>query len=234
MPNKKASTKIALLSLLLSSQAYTDIAKAQFNDGGSSGASTGDAGGAPGASSPGNPGMPDSESTYLSDLRKASKKGPQSKSHIAALLALGMHYNRSGRYADATRVLRQALTTMDGGAIKPTPLKDRKPERIIENTENQGTVSATVIRQPMPYEEIMEELLPQLISAEIGAGDLRNAETHVKRLINFAGSDDVRQKLNLIAAYSSYAEICKKQNRMKEAEIYKRKADEINKSFIPL
>jgi hypothetical protein len=190
--------------------------------------------GEPGVSSPGSPGMAENEAAFLAEVRKAEKKGKSSQAYIGSLLALGMHYNRVGRFADAVRVMRQALAIVDGGALKPTPAAKRVPERTVVKEHNNGVVSAEVVRQPLPYEEILEELLPQLVSAEISAGDLRSAELHVKRLISFAGSNEVRGKLNLISAYSSYAEICRKQHRQKEADMYQRKADEINRSFKPL
>jgi hypothetical protein len=190
--------------------------------------------GEPGVSSSGSPGMAENEAAFLAEVRKSEKKGKSSQAYIGSLLALGMHYNRTGRFADAVRVMKQALAIVDGGALKPTPEAKRIPERTLVKEHGNGVVSAEVVRQPLAYEEILEELLPQLVSAEISAGDLRSAEVHVKRLISFAGSNDVRQKLNLISAYTSYAEICRKQHRQKEADMYQRKADEINRSFKPL
>ncbi|HEY9787371.1 MAG TPA: hypothetical protein V6D17_18420, partial [Candidatus Obscuribacterales bacterium] len=163
-------------------------------------------------------------------------RGKRSRAYIDALVNLGMHYNRTERFRDASRVLQQALSLADSGVLKPTPPQNRVPERVVEikGNQNDGVVGAQVIRQSLPYEEVMEGLLPQLITAEIGANQLMAAETHVKRLIKLAGTNPVTSKLNLMSAYTSYAQILRKLHRHKEADAYQRKADDINRSFIPM
>ena len=182
----------------------------------------------------GSEGMPDTEQVYSAIVKKSLRKGRNSKEYIGSLLGLGMHYNRANRFQDASRTLKQALAIIDGGAMKPSPTKERTPEKIIERHHPGGVVSAEVVRTPYPYEEMMQELLPQLITAELGANELTIAEVHIKRLIATKGPNGVADKLGLMSAYASYAELMRKRKRPKEAEIYQRKVDEINSSFTPL
>lgn len=221
MIGKRPARMILSLALLV---ALASISSAQDNE----------VPGASGGSSPGSSGMDDTEAEHLSIVRQSEKKGKTSRDYIGSLLGLGMHYNRHERFAQAARTLRQALSIIDAGALKPTPDKDRKPERIVEQHHPGGVVSAQVIRTPMPYEETLQELLPQLITAEIGANELAPAEAHIKRLIALAGPNEVADKLALMSAYSQYAELRRKQHRDKEAEQFQRKADEISRSFKPL
>jgi hypothetical protein len=179
-------------------------------------------------------GMPDTEAVYKADVLKNAKKGKTSKEYIGSLLALGMHYNRSNRSADASKTMKQALQIIDAGALKPAPNAVRPPETTIETQHGDGTVSAQVVRKSFPYEEMLQELLPQLISAELACNELTIAETHIKRLIALHGPNQVADKLSLMSAYASYAELMRKRNRPKEAEMYQRKVDEINSSFIPM
>ena len=190
--------------------------------------------GAVGGSSPGSSGMEESESGHKRAVEKAKKKGLTSREYIGSLLALGMFYNREERFVDASKTLRQSLSIIDAGAMKPTPDKDRKPEKVIEKQHPGGVVSAEVVRTPMPYEETLQELLPQLVTAEIGAKELKQAEMHIKRLLALKGPNVVADKLAQISAYSQYAELMRKLGRVKEAAEYQRKADEINASFKPL
>lgn len=185
-------------------------------------------------SSAGFEGMPDTEQMYMSIVKKNLQKGKTSKEYIGSLLGLGMHYNRSNRFQDASKTLKQALAIIDGGALKPAPTAERKPEKIVEQHHSNGTVSAQVVRTPYPYEEMLQELLPQLVTAELGANELTPAEAHIKRLIAIKGANPVADKLSLMSAYASYAELMRKRNRPKEAEMYQRKVDEINSSFKPL
>lgn len=203
---------------------------AQVEGGGEPGAS---AGGSPGVSSPGSAGMPDEPAIYEREVRKAAKKGKRSLEYIGSLLALGMHYNRSRNFTKASATLNQALAIIDAGALKPTALKDRTPDKIIEH-QGEGTVSAEIVHKPLPYEETLQELLPQLVTAEIGANQLAPAEIHLKRQIKLSSSNPVADKLSLMSAYSQYAELMRKLHRNKEAAEYQRKADKINSSFIPL
>lgn len=182
----------------------------------------------------GSPGMEDTEAVYSSMVRAAARKGKTSREYIGSLLGLGMHYNRANRFRDASRTLRQALQIIDSGALKPAPTAERKPEKIIERHHPNGVVSAEVVRTPYPYEEMMQELLPQLITAELGANELTIVEGHIKRLIALKGPNGVADKLSLMSAYAGYAELMRKRNRPKEAAIYDRKVDDINKSFKPL
>lgn len=185
-------------------------------------------------SSAGSEGMPDTEQMYASIVQKSLRKGKTSKEYIGSLLGLGMHYNRCNRFQDASKTLKQALAIIDGGAMKPAPTAERKPEKIVEQQHSNGTVSAQVIRTPYPYEEMLQELLPQLVTAELGANELAVAEVHIKRLIAIKGANPVADKLSLMSAYASYTELMRKRNRPKEAELYQRKVDEINSSFKPL
>jgi hypothetical protein len=187
-----------------------------------------------GVSVSGSEGMPDTEQVYAAFVKKGLRKGRNSKEYIGSLLGLGMHYNRANRFQDASKTLKQALAIIDGGAMKPSPTAERKPEKIIERQHPGGVVSAEVVRTPYPYEEMMQELLPQLISAELGANELTNAEVHIKRLLAVKGANEVSDKLALMSAYASYAELMRKRKRPKEAEMYQRKVDEINSSFKPL
>ncbi len=198
------------------------------------GVSDGSPGGMPGASSEGSEGMPDTESFYSTSVAKALKKGRHSLDYISSLLALGMHYNRSGKFAQASRTLRNALAIVDAGALKPTPPSARRPEKIIETNHGDGTVSAEIVRVPMPYEETLQELLPQLISAELEANELNIVEAHIKRLIALQGANQVTDQLALMSAYTSYSQLMRKRHRNKEADEYQRKADQINASFKPL
>jgi hypothetical protein len=198
------------------------------------GTSDGSPGGTPGCSSEGSEGMPDTESVYSTNVAKALKKGKNSLEHISSLLALGMHYNRNGKFAQASKTLRNALAIVDAGALKPTPPSARRPEKVIETNHGDGTVSAQVVRVPMPYEETLQELLPQLISAELEANELNIVEPHIRRLIALQGPNQVADKLALMSAYSSYSQLMRKRQRNKEADEYQRKADQINASFKPL
>lgn len=195
--------------------------------------SSSDSGGVSGSSSPGFEGAADIEGPYLNRVRSSAKKGMFSVQHMQDLIGLGMHYNRTGRFADASKTLKQALKIHDV-TLKPTPPSVRRPERTIEKDHGDGTVSAEVVRVPMPYEETLQELLPQLISAELEANELTIVESHIKRLIALKGQNPVADKLSLMSAYSSYSQLMRKLHRPKEAEYYQRKADEINSSFKPL
>lgn len=186
------------------------------------------------ASSPGSEGMPDTDAIYQAAVTKSAKKGKTSKSYINSLIALGMHYNRVNRFSEAAKVLRQALQIIDAGALKPTQGSARKPETVIETHESNGTVSATIQRTPYPYEETMQELLPQLASAELSSNQLDFAEQHLNRLIKIKGPNGVADKVTLMSAYSTYAELMRRKHRPKDAAMYQRKADEINASFKPL
>ena len=220
------STVSCTMSLLVASSSHS----AAQEQGGSVGQ---DMGGVSGSSSPGFAGEADVEGPYLSRVKNSAKKGLNSVQHMQDLIGLGMHYNRAGRYADASRTLKQALKIHDI-ALKPTPPSARRPERVIERDHGNGTVSAEVVSVPMPYEETLQDLLPQLISAELEANELTVAETHIKRLIALKGTNPVADKLSLMSAYSSYSQLMRKLHRPKDAEMYQRKADEINSSFKPL
>lgn len=183
---------------------------------------------------PGSAGMDDSEGHYLAAVKQAGIRGKTSREYIESLIGLGMHYNRQEDFGKAARTLRQALAIIDAGALKPTPAQARKPERIVEKRHDGGVVSAEVVRSPMPYEETLEELLPQLLTAESGENNLAQASAHMKRLIALPGTNPVAKKASLMSAYMQYAELLRKRGLTKEAESYERKADEINRSFKPL
>lgn len=193
-------------------------------------------GGVSSGSSAGSAGMPDVPEFYEKEVARAARKGKRSQAYIGSLIALGMHYNRAGRYEKASSTLNQALAIIDSGALKPMPAKARIPDRIVE-TRTGDTVSAQNIHQPLPYEETLQELWPQLATAEVGANQLAAAEIHIKRWIKFNTSSSVNpvaDKLGMMSAYSQYAELLRRTHRSKEAKEYQRKADEINSSFVPL
>jgi hypothetical protein len=193
-------------------------------------------GGQPGASA-GSAGMEDEEKIFRDGVNKAEKHGGHSREYIDSLVQLGMHYNRQRRFADATKTLSKALTIIDAGTIKPTPEKDKRPEKVVETRSGNGasgTVGIHVIKTPMPYEETMAELLPQLIDAEIGTNKLKAAEVHVKRLIAVPAPNSLRHKMNLMFACNRYSEILRKENRIKEADDYQARANAINNSFTGL
>src|SRR5579885_2341772 len=170
------------------------------------------AGGVAGSSS-GSPGLPDTEAEYIGMVQRAVKKGKTSVEYINALIALAMHYNRQNRFQDASKTLNQALSIVDGGALKPTPANERKPEKIVEQQHGDGTVSAEVVRTPMPYEETVQGLLQQLVTAEIGSNQLASAEKHLKRLINLKAGNEVADKVSLMSAYMQYSELLRKLHR---------------------
>ncbi|HEY9713463.1 MAG TPA: hypothetical protein V6C72_08325 [Chroococcales cyanobacterium] len=219
-----------LLSLFLFSVGIPYYCAAQNSDDNDSQAVAGASSG----SSPGSAGMEERESAFLSELKRAERSGRRSQAYIGSLLRLGMYYNRQNQFSKATGSLSQALSLIDSGALHPTPAKDIRPERVIEKAGPGGTVSATVVRTPMPYEEVLQDLLPQLVTAEIGCNLLASAEKHIKRLIALQGTNPVTAKLNLMTAYTQYAELLHKQHRDKEARVYEKKAQEINSSFKPL
>lgn len=181
----------------------------------------------------GSPGMPDTPEVYMANVRKAAEKGKENLAYIESLLALGMHYNRTEGFSKATKTLNEALKIIDSGVLKPTPKKDRVPDTIVEHRGN-GTVSAEVVHKPLPYEETLQQLLPQLATAEIGANQLTAAEIHLKRLIELSSSNPATDKSALMSAYSNYAALLRKVHRDKEAQVYKQRADKLNSSFIPL
>ncbi len=187
-----------------------------------------------GVSSPGSEGMPDTDSVYQAMVIKSAKQGKRSMPYIQSLMALGMHYNRVNKFADASKALKQALQIIDAGALKPAPNAERKPERIIEKHESNNVVSAQIVRTPYPYEETLQELLPQLVTAELGTNELDFAESNLKRLLKIKGANPVADKLSLMSVYSSYAEIMRRRHRPKDAAMYQKKVDEINASFKPL
>ncbi|MBI2811445.1 MAG: hypothetical protein HYX67_11545 [Candidatus Melainabacteria bacterium] len=178
--------------------------------------------------------MPDTDSVYQAEVAKSAKKGKRSMSYIGSLIALGMHYNRVNRFSDAAKALQQALQIIDAGALKPAQNGERKPEKIVESHESNDVVSAQVVRTSYPYEETLQELLPQLVAAELGTNELDLAERNLQRLLKLKGANQVADKLSLISAYSSYAEIMRRRHRPKEAAMYQKKVDEINGSFKPL
>ena len=187
-----------------------------------------------GVSSPGSEGMPDTDSVYQAAVVKSAKQGKRSLPYVQSLMALGMHYNRVNKFADASKALKQALLLIDAGALKPAPNAERKPERIIEKHESNNVVSAQIVRTPYPYEETLQELLPQLVTAELGTNELDLAESNLKRLLKIKGANPVADKLSLMSVYSSYAEIMRRRHRPKDAAMYQKKVDEINASFKPL
>jgi tetratricopeptide (TPR) repeat protein len=184
-------------------------------------------------SAPGSLGMDEQgESAFQRLVNNAKKQGLQSTEYAGALMQLGMYYNRCARYADAVRVLSQALAIVDRGALRPTPPFKEKPPLVQEHPG--GVVSATNVNPPTPYEDFMANLLPALFSAEIQSSKYVPAEAHIKRLIQMRAPNDVMQKLNLMQAYSSYADLLRKTGRATQAAQYEKKADDINKSFKPL
>ncbi|QQR56699.1 MAG: hypothetical protein IPG59_17080 [Candidatus Melainabacteria bacterium] len=193
---------------------------------GSSGAMEGE----PGCSSPGSEGMPDTDAVYLKLVSKAAKSGLKSQLYIGSLIDLGMHYNRAGKSAQACATLTKALAIVDAGALQPTPLSKRVPDKIIEH-HGDGTVSAEVVHKPMPYEETLEALFPPLVDSEIATNKFGSAEMHIKRQIKLATTNGVSGQINLMSAYSQYANLCKKMKRTREAAIYQKKADDINATF---
>jgi hypothetical protein len=186
--------------------------------------------GAAAGSSAGSAGIDDNDDKpFTNAVRKAALKGHHSSEYIDSLVELGMHYNRQGHAVDATKVLSQALSIIDSGAMKPAPA-NRRPDSI--TVEQKGEVtSGRVNRTPTPYEDTLSNLLPALVEAEISAGQLKQAETHVKRLIHTPAHDQVSGKVNLMSAYRRYAEILRKQHRTAQANEYDKKADDINHSF---
>lgn len=190
-------------------------------------------GGEPGCSSPGSEGMPDTDAVYLGLVKKAEKSGLKSQLYIGSLIDLGMHYNRIGKSAQAYGALLKALSIVDSGALKPRPAAQRKPDKIVEH-HGDGVVGAEIVHQPQPYEETLEALFPPLVDAEIATGNYAQAEIHLKRQISLATANGVSGQVNLMGAYMQYANLCNKTNRKKEAALYQKKADIINKSFIPL
>lgn len=227
-------------SLLISSTAFLLLAalnvvpgNASFAQGTTEGAPGVSSGGSTAGSSSGSAGMPDEPAVYERSVRNAAKKGKTSRQYIESLVALGMMYNRLQNYAKAASNLNQALTIVDSGALKPTAAKDRKPDTTVEK-QGQGTVSIEITHTPMPYEETLQGLLPQLATAEIGANQLAAAEIHLKRLMKMSTLNPVADKVSLMYAYSQYAEVLRKLHRNKEAAEYQSKADKINSSFIGL
>lgn len=202
-------------------------------DGGPPGVSSESPGGEAGCSSAGSEGMPDTDAVYLGLVKKAEKSGLKSQTYIGSLIDLGMHYNRVGKHAQACTALTKALAIIDGGALKPRPAAQRKPDKIIEH-HGDGVVGAELIHQPQPYEETLEALFPPLVDAEIATGKYPQAEIHLKRQINLATANGVSGQINLMTAYMQYANLCNKTNRKKEAAFYQKKADAINASFKPL
>lgn len=196
------------------------------------GGEPGSAGGGMPGSSDGFPGLPDTDARFQKELRDAAKKGKRSEAYIGSLLELGMHYNRQNRFASAERVLTEALAIVDGGAIKNVK-KPLNVSAIKETVHPDGTVSAQNLNPPSAYEQLMENLLPALIAAEIQTGHLSAAEIYAKRTIAFL-SGNPGGKPGLMSAYWQYAEILRKQKRYKEAAAYKKKGDTINASFIGL
>lgn len=187
-----------------------------------------------GVSSTGSEGMPDTDSVYQAVVAKGAKQGKRSMPYMQSLIALGMHYNRVNRFADASKALKQALQIIDAGALKPAPNAERKPERIAEKHESNDVVSAQIVRTSYPYEETLQELLPQLVTAELGTNELDLAESNLKRLLKIKGANPVADKLSLMSVYSSYAEIMRRRHLPKDAAMYQKKVDEINASFKPL
>lgn len=160
------------------------------------------------------------------------KYGIRSKQYIGSLMELGMYYNRHDRFVDAQRVLTEGLKLIDSGVVKPSPKTPELPP--IVQTHGDGTVSATNVNPRKPYEEMMENLLPALVQAEIATKNYKLAETHIKRQIALSAQNEVTGKLNLISAYTAYASLLRKLGRAAEAKSYEQKADAINKSFTPL
>jgi tetratricopeptide (TPR) repeat protein len=188
---------------------------------------------ASGTSVSGSRGMDDEgEPAFQRVVKQASKYGLRSVEYAGALTELGLYYNRCGRYADAARVLGQALQIVDRGAVHPTPPFKEKPP-LVEHHPG-GVVSATNVNPPTPYEDLLSNLLPALFSAEVESGKYPQAEAHIKRLIAMRSPNDVMQKLNLMQAYSVYAKLLRKTGRTAQANEYEKKADAINKSFKPL
>jgi tetratricopeptide (TPR) repeat protein len=234
IPAARLGAAVSLLAILGASPAH-----AQFDGGapgaaGGSDAQQGGMAGSAGASSPGFEGQPDTEPFYQAAVARAKKKGPHSLSYAASLLDLGMHYNRAGRFIDASRVLNQSLILIDGGILKPSSKATLAKEDTITTSQSDGVASATMHRVPKPYEEFMETLLPALIGAEVGAHQFKQAEAHIKRLIAMPATNPVSGKLNLAQAYSQYAIVLRATNRAALAKQYEKKAEDIHNSFTPL
>jgi tetratricopeptide (TPR) repeat protein len=196
-------------------------------------AQDGQSGGAPGCSSPGSAGMDEQgEPAFLQVVQKGRAQGTKSVPYMQSLIELGMFYNRQGRYADAARVLTEALNIVDGGALKPSIIRPPVPPLVQHH--NNGTVSATNMNPATPYEDTMASLLPAIVEAQTETKQYALAEKHVKRLIALRAPNDVVYKLNLMSAYGAYAKLLRKQGRTVEAAQYERKMNEINASFKPL
>jgi hypothetical protein len=199
---------------------YPDL-RAQDQSGGASGSSEGSAG------------MEEAgEQAFVDQVRRDKAKGPRSQQYIGALVELGMYYNRHEQAEKARQALQQALAIIDAGAMKPSPQTPQRPP-LVQYHDN-GTVSATNQNPPQPYEETISNLLPALATAEIACSKYSSAETHLKRLIAMKSNNDVANKLNLMSAYGLYAQVLHKIGKHKDAAVYERKTDEINRSFKPL
>jgi hypothetical protein len=186
-------------------------------------------GSAGGSSSSGSAAMPDTNLFYLSEVIKAKKHGLKSPEYIGSLIWLGMHYNRCGQYLNAEHALTRALSIVDAGALKPST-GSREEHQIVEKHDD-GTVSATVVRPPAPYEEALEQLLPALVTAEIETRHFDPCETHVKRLIALAQNGKIAKVPYLMSAYWQYASLLRAQHRDREAQIFQEKGDAINSSI---
>lgn len=184
-------------------------------------------------SSSGSPGMPDEPALLERDVRLAAKGGKRSKEYIGSLITLGMYYNRNNQFVKATATLNEALRVIDSGALKPTPAENRTADKIIQQA-SKDTVSAQVVHKPLPYEETLQQLLPALATAQIGANRLAQAEATIKRLLKVTTTNPVADKVTLMSAYAQYSETLRKLGRNKEADEYLRKSQEISKSFIGL
>lgn len=157
-----------------------------------------------------------------------------------ALLDLGMFYNRQQRYAEAAKVLTESLAMADAGLLaklapKTVPSKPPPPPKTFVSPD--GTVVGVENSDPQPRDvQFLEGVLPALVEAEMASKKYVPAEAHVKRLIAVAqkGKGSVADKVALMGAYFQYAELLKRTGRAKEAALYKKKADDINASFIPL
>lgn len=201
--------------------------------------------------SPGSTGMDESEPATLALVNKArAKYGATSVEYMQELLNLGMFYNRQERSRDAVRVLLKSLALADAGNLKVLVAREAREAhaRKIAAAKSSATPPAgggvsspgDTVSSPINTEErrvdveFLQSVLPPLAEAEIKLKLYPAAETHIKRYMTLAQQQGAAGKINLVSAYWQYAELLSHTGRRAQAEVYKKKGDAINSTFIGL
>ena len=149
----------------------------------------------------------------------------------AAIFALAQHYQRSGRAADAARLMREYERHRLTAPVVEDPLVDamralnRGPDRLLRQAalaESQGQLTAAVDlqQQALALDPKLVQAHINLISLYARLGDASNAEKHYRLAVELEPDS--------VDAHYNFGVFCYRSNRRAEAQAAFTRAVEIN------